>query len=112
MLVALNPKGSKDKKLPHFDIAIWKQMQEVKAPTPPSVQPPEAAGEDPKLVTAKDVAEIAPENEVTPPPASRKPSMQVIPPSFTPNELETLVLRSHRLEAVPQVENVSLMGQV
>ena len=97
------------KNYPNFDIAVWKQTQDFKAP---SVEPPEAAGEDPKLVTAKDVAEIAPENEVTPPPASRKPSMQVIPPSFTPNELETLVLRSHRLEAVPQVENVSLMGQV
>ena len=106
MLVALNPKGSKDKILPNFDIAIWKHTQEFKVSTPL-----EAADEDQdsKLLTAKEVAEIAPEVK-TPPPASRKPSKQVMPPgSSPPNELETLALRSHRFEAVPQVENVSLL---
>ena len=94
--------------MPNFDIAIWKQTQEFKVSTPL-----EAADEDqdPKLVTAKEVAEIAPEVTTPPPPASRKPSKQVMPPaaSSPPNELETLALRSHRFEAVPQVENVSLL---
>ena len=107
MLVALNPKGSKDKILPNFDIAIWKQTQEFKVSTPL-----EAADEDQdsKLSTAKEVAEIAPEVTTPPPSVSRKPSKQVmLPGSSPPNELETLALRSHRFEAVPQVENVSLL---
>ena len=93
--------------MPNFDIAIWKQTQEFKVSTPL-----EAADEDQdsKLVTEKDVAEIAPK-VTTPPPASRKPSKPVMPSpaSSPPNELETLALRSHRFEAVPQVENVSLL---
>ena len=95
--------------MPNFDIAIWKQTQEFKVSTP--LEAADEEDQDSKQVTAKDVTVIAPKVTTPPPAASRKPSKPVMPSpaSSPPNELETLALRSHRFEAVPQVENVSLL---